>query len=150
MTRRITAILVLALASAPLLAAQAAQPRQAAAKPSAVLAAVQGVWKMTMINGVDAAATGQDISITITDNKYVQTVNGTVDERGTFTIDETKKPMTIDITVVEGNDAGQKQVGVFELDGKTMRGKIGDVGLTTRPTNFEPADGYFVFTMVKK
>jgi hypothetical protein len=58
--------------------------------------------------------------------------------------------MTIDITVVEGDDAGQKQLGVFELDGTTMRGKLADTGVVVRPTNFEPADGFFVFVMVKQ
>ena len=153
MMRKTASILALVLASAPLFAAQVAQPRQGAPtsqKPSATIAAVQGVWKMTMMNGQDAAAMGQDVTITIKDNTYVQTANGQVTERGTFTIDESKKPMTIDITIVEGNDAGQKQVGIFELDGKTMRGKLGGAGVVVRPTNFEVSDGAFVFTMVKQ
>jgi uncharacterized protein (TIGR03067 family) len=149
MIRRTAAALVVALATAPLLAAPP-QGGAAKPKPSAILAAVQGVWKMTMVNGQDAAAIGQNITITIKDNTYVQTANGQMTERGTFTIDESKKPMTIDITVVEGDDAGQKQLGVFELDGTTMRGKLADTGVVVRPTNFEPADGFFVFVMVKQ
>jgi uncharacterized protein (TIGR03067 family) len=77
-------------------------------------------------------------------------VNGQVAERGTFKIDETKKPLAIDIQIVEGDDAGNSQVGIIEIDGKTMYGKLGQPGGTTRPTDFQPADGFFTFTMVKK
>ena len=150
MTRRITAILALALATAPLLAAQAAQPRQAAAKPSALMTSLQGTWHMTHSNGQDMAGSGQDITITIKDNTYVQSVNGTVAERGTFKIDESKKPMTLDLTIIEGDDAGKVQVGIAEVTGTTMKGKLAEPGATTRPTDFALAEGFFTFTMVKK
>jgi hypothetical protein len=42
------------------------------------------------------------------DDKYVQTVNGEVVEKGSFKLDETKKPFALDILVAEGTDAGQK------------------------------------------
>ena len=158
MMRRTTPfVLALAFAAAPLVAAQtpqagAAKPTGAAqgAKPTGLLAEVQGVWKMTTTNGQDVAAAGQDITVTITGNSYVQSVNGTVVEKGTFKIDESKKPMTIDITVVEGDDAGKTQLGVFELKGTTMTGKLGEPGTTTRPTDFSITEGFFTFVMVKK
>jgi uncharacterized protein (TIGR03067 family) len=155
MTRRFAPLaLAIAMAVAPLAAqtaqTQAAKPAPQTPKLTGVMAAVQGTWQMVQVNGQDAAAAGQDITITITDNKYVQTVNGTVAEKGTFKIDETKKPMTIDISVVEGDDAGQTQLGVFEINGKTMTGKLSNPGGTARPTDFAIAEGFFVFTMVKK
>ncbi len=114
------------------------------------MAAAQGVWQMTSANGQDAAGSGQEITITITDNKYVQTVNGQVVERGTFKLDESKKPVTIDLNITEGDSAGQTQVGVVEITGKTMTGKISLPGGTTRPTDFAVAEGFFTFVMVKK
>ena len=161
MTRRTTPlVLAVAFAAAPLVAAQA-PPAQAAkpagqtpapqgAKPTGVLAAVQGVWKMTTTNGQDVAAAGQDITVTITGNSYVQTINGTVVEKGTFKMDESKKPMTLDISIVEGDNAGQTQLGVFELKGTTMTGKLGEPGSTTRPADFTITEGFFTFVMVKK
>jgi uncharacterized protein (TIGR03067 family) len=154
MTRRLLPItLALTLAAAPL-AAQAPRTQGAkaapAAKPSALMASLQGVWQMINANGQDAAGSGQEITITITDNKYVQTVNGQVVERGTFTLDERKKPMTIDITIVEGDNAGQTQLGVVEIADKTMTGKLGEPGVATRPTDFAVAEGTFTFKMVKK
>ena len=154
MTRRIVPIAIaLAVAAAPLAAApqpaQAQAQKQASAKPSPTLAAIQGVWVMTQVNGQDTAGSGQEITITIKDSTYVQAVNGQVVEKGTFTIDEAKKPMTIDISIVEGDDAGRTQLGVFELTGKTMKGKLADPG-TARPSDFTVAEGFFVFVMNRK
>ena len=153
MIRRIAQIAVaITIAVAPLAAAQAARTQSAPpapAKLTGVLASVQGVWQMTNANGQDLAGSGQDITITIKDNTYVQAVNGQVIEKGTFKVDEGKKPMTIDINVVEGDDAGKTQLGVFELTGTTMKGKLADPG-GTRAADFTIAEGYFVFVMVKK
>ena len=146
-----TLMLAVAASGTPLVAQGAAQ----AAKPGApamskALASVQGVWAFTQMDGQDVAASGQEILITITDNKYVQTINGQVVERGTFKLDETKKPWTIDISIVEGTDAGKTQIGIVQLTDATMVGKLADAGITTRPTDFAQAEGAFVFTAVKK
>ena len=62
--------------------------------------------------------------MTITDDKYVQVTNGAVVERGSFKFDETKKPMTMDLSITEGDSAGQTQLGVFEVTATTMKGKV--------------------------
>ncbi len=38
----------------------------------------------------------------------------------TFTIDPSKSPKTIDITDRRGKDRGKKQLGIYEIDGKTL------------------------------
>ncbi len=144
--------IAVAVAAAPLAAApQAAQAQKqaAAAKPSPVLASLQGVWVLTHSNGQDMAGSGQEVTITVKDSTYTQTVNGQITQKGTFKFDDSKKPMTIDTTVVEGDGAGQTVLGIFELSGKTIKYKIGDPGFA-RPTDFAPADGYMVAVMVKK
>lgn len=83
------------------------------------------------------------------DTKYTQTVNGTVVERGTFKIDASKKPMPLDLIITEGTDAGTVQLGVAEVTASTLRGKLAPPGVTTRPTDFAPAEGYGTFTAVK-
>ncbi len=155
MIRRIAPIVIaVAVAAAPLAAApqdtSAQAPKQAsAAKPSPILASVQGVWVMTQVNGQDTAGAGQEITITIKDSTYTQAVNGQITEKGTFRIDDSKKPMTIDIAIVEGDDAGGIQLGLVEITGNSMKGKLSDPG-GARPADFNVADGYFVFVMVKK
>ena len=138
------------LALALVLCAAVSTPNAQTAKPSALVTSLQGTWQMTNSNGQDLAGSGQEILITIKDNTYVQSMNGTVVEKGTFKIDESKKPMTLDLTIAEGDSAGKIQVGVVEVTGKTMRGKLAEPGATTRPTDFAPTEGTFVFTMVKR
>lgn len=117
---------------------------------SKILESLQGAWLFTSADGQDLTGSGQEIYVTITGNAYLQTVNGQQVERGTFKVDETKKPMTLDMIITEGDDAGQTQLGVLQIDGKTIWGKLAQPGMTTRPTDFAPADGYFVFAAVKK
>ena len=147
----LTMVVAGAVAGAPLGAQGAGQ----AAKPatpamSKVLAQVQGTWVFTHTDGQSLEGSGQEISVTITDNKYVQTVNGQVVERGTFKIDDTKKPWTIDISITEGQEAGQTQLGVVQINGDTMVGKLADTGATARPTDFSQSEGAFVFTAVRR
>ena len=143
-------LLTTALAALFTTAAFAQTPAPRTAKPTGALALAQGSWVMVTADGQDMSASGQDVVVTITDNSYTQAVNGTIMERGTFKLDETKKPMTIDITVVEGDDAGKIQLGVVEVTATTMRGKLCAPGQTVRPTDFEPAEGFFAFTARKK
>ena len=147
--RSIAAVAVcLALFLTAALGASSQAPKEAA--KSKVLESLQGAWLITVADGQDLAGSGQEIYITITGNLYVQTVNGQVVERGSFKLDETKKPITLDLAITEGDDAGQSQFGVMQLDGKTMYGKVTNPGVTARPTDFAPAEGYFTFTAVKK
>jgi len=127
-------------------------PAKPEAAKSKTLTAVQGTWIFTSVNGQDA--TGQaEIVITITDDKYVQTIDGNVVEKGTLKFDDTKKPIAIDLVIAEGQDAGKTQLGVIELTSATaVRVKLNTAGETTRPSDFAPApgEGYFSFTAVKK
>ena len=121
------------------------EPPKAAAAMSKTLAMAQGTWVMTTSNGQDMTG-GPEVTVVITGEKYVQTAAGNVEERGSFKLDESKKPMTIDLTITEGDSAGKSQVGVVEVTDTAMRGKFGMPGDTTRPTDFTPSDGFFTFT----
>jgi uncharacterized protein (TIGR03067 family) len=144
--------LALAASFAAVLSAQTQTNKpapQAQAAKSKAMEMVQGAWVFTTANGQDASAA--DIVVTITGDKYVQTAGGNVEEKGSFTIDDTKKPMWLTIKILEGNDAGKTQLGVFEVTATTMRGKLTEPdGGSPRPTDFEPAEGYFVFTARKR
>jgi uncharacterized protein (TIGR03067 family) len=149
MTRRFgaAALTLFVIAAVPTIAAQ---DTPAPAKLTGVMAQVQGVWTMTSSNGQDTAASGQQIVMSITNNRYEQTVNGQLSERGTFKLDESKKPMTVDVTITDGPSAGQTALGVFELNGNTLTVKVAQPGSTERPTDLAPADGFVTFVMVKK
>lgn len=152
MTKRI-AFFAVALMTVVATAVPSAQTMQAAVmNKSKVLSSVQGIWTMTTANGQDVAGSGQTVLITITDDKYVQTVNGEIVEKGSFQIDETKKPLALDILVAEGPDAGQKQLAIFEVDatGKTMKVAISQPGASVRPSAFAVADGVEMLVFAKK
>ena len=109
---------------------QAGKPPDAAAK---ALASIQGTWNVISINGQALADGGTTMSLTFTGNKYVQTVNGTVNERGTISVDPSKKPMHVDLVIVEGDDAGKKQLGTMEVTGDSMTSALSLPGAAERP-----------------
>ena len=151
MTKRFAVLsLSLAVAMAAIVSASQAGAAKPAAPASKTIAALQGAWMVTNVNGQDMTGSGQEVLVTITDTKYVQTANGQVAERGSFKLDDTKKPMWLDLSITEGDDAGKTQLAVIQVDGKTMQVKLADAGATARPADFAPAEGFTVFTLVKK
>lgn len=121
------------------LAAQTAKPPT----PAEVLKPAQGTWVVKTLNG-QPAGEGEMLLI-ITGDKYAQSINGTVSERGTLAIDPAKKPMTIDLTIQEGDDAGKLQLGLVEFAGDTMTLKLNVPGTATRPKDLSVEEGFFVF-----
>lgn len=122
----------------------------ATAAAAKALASIQGTWVVASINGQALADSGMEMSLAITGDKYAQTVNGEVNERGTLKLDPSKKPMAIDLNIVEGNDGGKLQLGVIEVTGDTMTGKLGTPGEPTRPTSLMPEEGYFIVVAVRR
>ena len=150
MTKRFAVLsLSLAVAMAAIVSASQAGAAKPAAQASKTIAALQGAWMITSANGQDMSGSGQEVLVTITDTKYVQTANGQVVERGSFKIDDTKKPIWLDLAITEGDDAGKTQLAVMQIDGKTMQVKLADPG-AARPADFAPVEGSNVFTLVKK
>ena len=126
-------------------------PAQDAGKEAVAkaVASIQGTWLIVTINGQSLGDAGMEMSLTFTDDKYAQTTNGNVDERGTIKIDPAKKPMTIDLNITEGNDAGKLQLGIFEITGDTMTMKLGAPADGIRPTGLSQSDGT-LFVIFKK
>jgi uncharacterized protein (TIGR03067 family) len=109
----------------------------------------QGTWVLTSING-QPGPDGSELALTFTGDKYVQTFNGEVQERGTIKVDPAKKPMTIELTILEGNDGGKTQFGVIEIAGDSMTGNLNTPGDTTKPADFAQQPGFFLFKATKK
>ena len=81
------------------------------------------------------------MTLTFTGDKYHQTVGGQINERGTIKLDAAKKPMTIDLIITEGSDAGKTQLGIIEATGDTLRASFGFAGAPQRPTDFTVKEG---------
>jgi uncharacterized protein (TIGR03067 family) len=75
-------------------------------------------------------------------DKYSYTVGDTYQEEGTLKVDPTKKPKTIDVTIAEGDDKGETQLGIYELDKDTLKLCFAPPGKDkTRPKDFSTNAG---------
>ena len=114
------------------------------------LTSLQGTWIITAFNGEDHPAGAPEVTLSFTNDKYAQSFDGNVVERGTVKIDASKKPMWMDLQIVEGDDANKLQLGIAQIADGKMTFKLATPGATTRPTDFAVADGFLVFSMTKK
>jgi uncharacterized protein (TIGR03067 family) len=70
-------------------------------------------------------------------------------DKGTYAIDAAAKPKTIDVTGVEGPNAGRKLPAIYELGGDTLRICYG-LGGSPRPTEFKSPSGTKTFLVTYK
>jgi uncharacterized protein (TIGR03067 family) len=113
-------------------------------------AALQGTWMIESINGQSMPEGAPPMTLTFTGDKYEQTVGGDVNERGSIKVDSSKKPMTIDLLIAEGDDAGKIQLGIFEVTGDTIRANLDRPGAGQRPTDFTVKEDSIMFVGKKK
>lgn len=143
MTRSL-ALLAALLVVATGLAAQTPSPEL-----SKELKALQGTWVLTTADGQSMDGGGTEIDLAITGEKYTQTANGQVVERGSLRVDGSKSPIAIDLMIQEGDDANKTQLGVLQLGENTITCKLAAPGAADRPKDFTPSDGSFTFTARK-
>lgn len=115
------------------------------AEPNGDLAKLEGTW--TMVSGTaDGYAMPEEMVKTgrrvCKGNETTVTINGSVFVKATFDLDPTKNPKTIDYTMTGGFTEGKRQLGIYELNGDTVKFCFGSPG-AERPTTFEskPGDG---------
>ena len=112
-------------------------------------ASLQGTWVVGSINGKSLEG-APALLLSFEADKYYQTVDGNVNERGSYKIDTSKKPMTIDLNITEGDDAGKTQLGVFEVAGDKLRCNLNIPGSTQRPPDFTISEAGIMFEAVKR
>jgi uncharacterized protein (TIGR03067 family) len=74
------------------------------------------------------------------DGETTITFSGQVYFKAKFSIDPTKKPKTIDYTMTEGPTKGKTHLGIYELDGDTVKFCFAAPG-KDRPTEFSAKEG---------
>jgi uncharacterized protein (TIGR03067 family) len=115
-------------------------------------AALDGTWLVTSLslNGQTRGTDGAQLAVTITGDKYEQSLNGEVDERGTIKVDPTKKPMTIDFIISEGVAQNTTQLGIVEVTGDTVKFYLNAPGATVRPADFTPLADHLLIIAKRK
>lgn len=107
-----------------------------------LLRSLEGEWHFASLEvdgqQVPAAMLGASKLLFDGDRFRMESPEGTYD--GTFVIDTTAKPMTLDIAFVEGPEAGNASYGIWRLDGDALTICLGLVG-SSRPTAFTTSPG---------
>ena len=110
---------------------------------------IQGNWAVTTFNGQTVPSDAQAFLV-FKGDKYEQWTSGAVDERGSIKVDPKTKPMSIDLIITEGNDAGKTQPGVYEFtDADTLSIGLAVPGNTTRPAAIAQAELQVVLKKAK-
>jgi uncharacterized protein (TIGR03067 family) len=116
---------------------------EAAKKDQALL---QGEW--TMVSGsADGESMPEEMARQMkrvcTGNETLTTMGGQPYLKATFALDPSKKPKAIDYEMTGGFTKGQKQLGIYEVDGDTFKSCFAKPG-AARPTEFasKPGDGW--------
>ena len=112
----------------------------------------QGTWTF------ESCATGgkelpagelKGLILTFEDDKHTVKKGDEVIQVGTQKLDPSKSPKTIDVTMVEGPHKGTVMLGIYEIDGDTLKVCFDPEG-KTRPTEFKSPPGSKNFVNVHK
>ena len=111
------------------------QPKEEAVKKE--LDRFKGTWKIVSLemNGQKTPAEGFEKARLILKGDQFKMTMGEESFRGTFQVDPTQKPKTIEVTFTEGPDKGKTCQGIYELKGDTYKVCIGMPG-NERPKEF--------------
>jgi uncharacterized protein (TIGR03067 family) len=112
---------------------------------------LSGVWRVT---GVEAdgkrlpPAEVPSLRLTFKDRQYTVQLGREKPQGGTYKLDPSKSPKTIDISRTTGPDKGKKQLGIYELIGNSLKICACEQG-HERPTNFDTTEkpGYTVLIL---
>jgi uncharacterized protein (TIGR03067 family) len=102
----------------------------------------QGTWVFESVNVEGEAAPAESLKgakLVIKGDKFTAH-EGKEELHGTFKVDPSKKPKTLDVTFSDGPDKGKTMQGIYELTGDTYKVCIGMPG-KERPKEFVSKKG---------
>ena len=112
----------------------------------------QGIWTFESSNagGKDLPAGElKGLILTFEGDKHTVKKDDQVIQVGTQKLDPSKSPKTIDVTLTEGLNKGTVMLGIYEIDGDTLKVCFDFEG-KKRPTEFKSAPGSANFVNVHK
>jgi uncharacterized protein (TIGR03067 family) len=116
--------------------------------------AFQGTWQLETLNQAGNAAPAEQLKgivFLLKDNTYTISMGGKEVEKGTFKLDSSKKPKTVDFEIQSGNDKGKKQPGIYEIEGDTLKLCLAFPGESDRPKELAAkADTKTIYSVLKR
>ena len=112
----------------------------------------QGTWTIesSVTGGKELTADElKGFILTFEGDKHTLKKGDDVFQVGTQKIDPSKSPKTIDVTMTEGPNKGKVMLGIYEIDGDTMKVCFDPQG-KKRPTEFKSGPGSENFVNVHK
>jgi uncharacterized protein (TIGR03067 family) len=112
------------------------------------LARFEGTWKFVSIESEKEKISEEALKhprLKIMGDKFNVTEDENNSYGGTFKVDPTKKPKTIDVTFTTGPEKGKTSLGIYELEGDNYKVCIDPEG-KSRPAEFavKPGSGFYL------
>ena len=116
---------------------------------------LQGTWKPVSVEQRgESKEDEEDHRLVFDGNKFRIKRGDETMIQGTFKLDPSKKPKAIDMMITEdenGEHKGKTALGIFALDGDTLKWCVAEPGTTERPKDFSaPADTNLMFITLKR
>ncbi len=111
-----------------------------------------GVWTFESVEAAGKKASAADfkgVTVTFTGDKYTVKKGDDVIQVGRQKLDPSQSPKAIDVTITEGLNKGAVLLGIYEIDGDTLKVCFDEEG-KKRPTEFKSAPGSQTFVNVHK
>jgi uncharacterized protein (TIGR03067 family) len=112
----------------------------------------QGAWtfESSVAGGKELPADElKGFILTFEGNKHTVKQGDKLIQVGTQKLDASKSPKTIDVTMTEGPNKGAVMLGIYEIDGNTLKVCFDPQG-KKRPTEFKSAPGSANFVNIHK
>ena len=111
-----------------------------------------GVWTFESVEAGGKKAPAEELkglTLTFAGDKYTVKKGDEVIQVGRQKLDPSRSPKAIDVTITEGLNKGKSMLGIYEIDGDTLKVCF-DEGGKKRPTEFKSAAGSETFVNVHK
>lgn len=134
-------VLALVVSSLGMLGLAADEPADAQAQGA--LKRLQGTWSVVSFVRDGKASAPEKIEgrvVVITGNTWVDRTGETIHGQGTLTLNPGATPMTIDATFTAGFPKGKTTLGIYALEGDSLRACSAVVG-DARPEAFASPEG---------